>query len=299
MDTRHFTLSQGLRFHSTKNGLRNDTRNGVSIGKRVQTYTRLELATLFGVRISELGKLGRMGVFQRIGVDRYLLDYRQSALLLGKQERLLLSGAASKSQRPALPAAAFRGAGPESREDATYQSVAEFYRRHDGFLGNSVNIVSVPDLQHATLIAGMFLEDGLHCDGRVVLLSFEHPDMLFARFADAGLMFEDALETEQLIYLYYKPDVAHSISLSVDYRELFGEVVRLGGEGVQRLVLFNVDALINANSEHLVHTSLHQLIYAANHYQVTLLGLFVASGHVAEVIDEGCRAILPGYFVMD
>jgi hypothetical protein len=60
-----------------------------------------------------------------------------------------------------------------------------------------------------------------------------------------------------------------------------------------------VDALINANSEHLVHTSLHQLIYAANHYQVTLLGLFVASGHVAELLDEGCRAILPGYFVVD
>lgn len=299
METKHFTFSQGLRIRSTKNGLRSDTRNAISIGKRMQTYTKLELATLFGVRISELGRLGRMGVFQRIGVDRYLLDYRQSALLLGKQERLLLPGSVLKGQRSALPAAAFRGAGPESRQDTNYQSVVEFYRRHAGFLDNSVNIVSVPELQHATLTAGMFLEDGLHCAERVVLLSFEHPDMLFARFAEAGLMFEDALETEQLIYLYYKPDVAHSISLSVDYLELFREVVRLGGEGVQRLVLFNVDALINANSEHLVHTSLHQLIYAANHYQVTLLGLFVASGHVAELLDEGCRAILPGYFVME
>lgn len=181
---------------------------------------------------------------------------------------------------------------------AVAQELAEFYRENGGLMDNHVNILNVPDLAYATLAAGQFLTEGLQQNERVALVSFEHPDRLFSRLAEAGLSLDDALETEQLIYLYYKPDVAHSLNLSVDYRELFREVTQLGGEEVKRLVLFNVDALINANSEHLVHSSLHQLIYAANHFQVTLLGLFIASGQVGERIDEGCRTTLPGYFVL-
>lgn len=297
MEHRYFSASRGASSPLWKAGQRSSVRSQLASSKRLQVFTKVELAALFGVRLSELGRLGRLGIFQRIGVDRYLVDYQQSARILGKQERLMLPGSVSIG----TPGTALTGklhGGTDASERELYQRSAEFYHLHRGFLENSVNIVMVPDLQHTTLLAGMFLEDGLRCAERVVVLSFEHPDMLFARFAEAGLLFGEALETEQLVYLYYKPDVAHSISLSVDYRELFGEVVRLSGEGVQRLVLFNVDALINANSEHLVHTSLHQLIYAANHYQVTLLGLFVSSGHVAELLDEGCRAILPGYFVM-
>lgn len=293
MMTKHFISSPIQRTYLARNVLRAEPHHGLPLNSRVQTFTKSELASLFGVRIAELGRLGRMGAFQRIGVDRYLLDYRQSVMLLNKHERVLYAGSAARGS------AQFRGASSDSGGREQYDTAIEFYRHHGGFLENSVNIINVPDLHRATLIAGMFLEDGLESNERVVLLSFEHPDMLFARFAEANMMFGDALEAEQLIYLYYKPDVAHSISLSVDYRELFGEMVRLGGDGVQRLVMFNVDALINANSEHLVQTSLHQLIYAANHYQVTLMGLFVASGHVAELLDEGCRAILPGYFAMD
>lgn len=299
MKQKQVTSTRSLRATIPKKGLGKEMQQTqMPSSRRLQSYSRVELASVLGVRLSELGKLSRMGVFQRIGVDRYLVDYRQAALLLSRQQHPLPAGVSSHLRNPLRAATDPHGSVADARERVIAQQVTDFYRGHDGFLENNVNIVKIPDLHYATLTAGFFLEDGLQCGERVALLSFEHPDLLFSRFSEAGLLFGGALETEQLIYLYYKPDVAHSISLSVDYRELFGEVVRLGGERVQRLVLFNVDALINANSEHLVHTSLHQLIYAANHYQVTLLGLFVASGHVAELIDEGCRAILHGYYVM-
>lgn len=298
MDTHLLTSYNTTRAYPIKSRQRSKPIGQHAIGKRLQIYNKVELATLFGVPLSELGKLGHMGVIQRIGADRYLLDYHQATLLLGRQKRVPINGVAARGIRSAQLGNALRAINADPKDRAIYQKIADFYTRNDKILESNVNILNVPDLQHATIAAGIFLEEGLDAGERVVVLSFEHPDMLFSRFAEAGLMFEDALQTEQLIYLYYKPDVAHSISLSVDYLELFGEAMRLGGDGVQRLVLFNVDALINANSEHLVHTSLHQLIYAANHYHVTLLGLFVASGHVAELIDEGCRAILPGYFVL-
>lgn len=293
------TSSQRKRSCSSSGAPRNDARFCVSTDKRVQTLTKAELASLFGVPTYQLGQLGRHGIFRRLGVDRYLLDPEQPALFLRRQERALLAGALRRGQRAVVPAATLRGVGPEPAAQAIYKRVAEFYRGHEGLLESGVNILNVPDVSYATLAAGAFLSEGIQRNERVAVLSFEHPAKLFSRLAEAGLVLDWALQAEQMIYLYYKPDVAHSISLSVDYRELFNEVVRIGGEGIQRLVLFNVDALINANSEHLVHTSLHQLIYAANHFQLTLLGLFVASGHVAELLDEGCRAILPGYYLLD
>lgn len=248
---------------------------------------------MFGVPGSELGRLGRHGAFRRVGLDRYLLDYRKSILLLSCRDRT-----ARWDQHPAMPSAVPPGQAQEFKGGNTSQDFPEFVPLYDRFLENSVNILSVPDLRQATYAAGMFLTGGLRNNEQVAVVSFEHPDQMLLRFAEAGLNLDDALQAEQLIYLYYKPDVAHSLTLSVDYRELFREVERLAGEEVKRLVLFNVDALINANSEHLVHTSLHQLIYAANHFRLTVLGLFVDSGHTGELIDEGCRAILPGYFVL-
>lgn len=262
---------------------------------RVKTFTRTELAALFGVPFSELTRLGRYGAFKRLGVNRYLLDYQRSLLLLSRQDSLLAG--IRYHQGPALPIQKTHGS--DTTAPKTYQKVSEFYPLYGRFQENTVNIMKVPDLQHATLAAGMFLAGGLQNNDPVALVSFEHPEQLFSRLAESGLNLADALQNEQLVYLYYKPDVAHSLSLSADYRELFRELTRLGGEGVKRLALFNVDALINTNSEHLVHTSLHQLMFAANHFQVTLLGLFVAAGQVGELLDEGCRSILPGYYVMD
>ncbi len=265
----------------------------------MKIFTREELATLFNTPFSELKRLGRQGAFKRLGANRYLLDFHSSLRLLSEQSTSLMSGSPRWQQNPAtIDEEVFR-------EDAGFiapnnnQRVTGFYPLYGQFRENTVNIMRVPNLRQATLAAGMFLEAGLQNSEQVALVSFEHPDQLFSRLAESGLNLEKALHSEKLIYLYYKPDVAHSLSLSVDYRELFRELTRLGGKGVRRLVLFNVDALINTNSEHLVHTSLHQLMYAANHFQVTMLGLFVAAGHVGELLDEGCRAILPGYYVME
>ena len=284
---------------SRKKASWNNTHYGISPGKRVRTLTKTELAALFGVSAAEVGRLARHGVFRRLGVDRYLLNYPRSVLLLSGQDRPYLPSASRRGERPPVHAANSLGQVRVNKGRILSEELAEFYPFYGGFLENSVNILNVPDLRHATLAAGMFLAGGLENNEQVAVVSFEHPEQLFSRLTEAGLSLDDALQNEQLIYLYYKPDVAHSLSLSVDYRELFREVARLGGNEVKRLVLFNLDALINANSEHLVHTSLHQLIYAANHYRVTLLGLFVATGHVGELLDEGCRAILPGYFVMN
>lgn len=267
-------------------------------GNRAKTFTRTELAALFGVPFSKLKHLGRLGAFRRLGSNRYLLDYQRSLTLLSRQDMTLTPDRILWSRDSALPYEEAH-VHESGTTDSEPQRVSEFYPLYGNFLENTVNILKVPDLKQAALAAGMFLAGGLENNEQVAVVSFEHPDQLFSRLAEAGLNLSDALQSEQLIYLYYKPDVAHSLSLSVDYRELFREFTRLGGEEVKRLVLFNVDALINANSEHLVQTSLHQLIYAANHYRVTMLGLFVASGQVGELLDEGCRATLPGYFVMD
>ncbi len=292
------TSSKWARPSSRKKAPWEKTRNCSPPGKHLRILTKAELALLFRLPGSELGRLGRHGLFRRVGIDRYLLDYNRSILLLSCQDRPLFPGSTRWQSRPAMPAASSTEQAPESKGHNTSQNFAEFYPLYEHFLKNSVNILSVPDLRQATMAAGMFLMGGLQNNEQVAVVSFEHPDQMFRRFAEAGLSLDDALQAEQLIYLYYKPDVAHSLTLSVDYRELFREVERLAGEEVKRLVLFNVDALINANSEHLVHTSLHQLIFAANHFHLTLLGLFVASGHTGELLDEGCRAILPGYFVL-
>jgi hypothetical protein len=264
---------------------------------RMRTVTRAELAQLLGVRTSELGRLGRHRLYRRLGLDRYLLDDRRSASYMSAQNRALLR--CVKGPLPAIPVAAATQTETGPRGRAISLGLAEFYLRNGGLRENSVNIINVPDLHHAALAAGMFIAGGLQLDEHVAVVSFEHPKQLFSRLTDAGLYFSEALQNEQLIYLYYKPDVAHSLSLSVDYQELFREVTQLGGEQIKRLVLFNVDALINTNSEHLVQTSLHQLIYAAQHFQITLLGLFVPSGHAGEFLDDGCRNTVPGYFVMN
>jgi len=286
------TPSNEFDWSSSKYIHRYDIRSTLSSSKHLHTFTKEELSNLLGIRSSDLGRLRRTGVFQRIGADKYLVDYHMVALLLSKQDKTPSPMSAVGVDNSS------HGSDTHLKENNLYQSIRHFYHHDCSLLENSVNVINVPDLQHATLAAGVFVDDGLQMNQRAAMLSFVHPSILFSRFAEAGLTFDNALQSEQLVYLYYKPDVARSINLSVNYNELFDEIVQLSGGDLRRLVLFNVDALINTNSEHLVHSSLHQLIYAASHHQVTLLGLFVDSGHASALLDEGCRAILPGYFVM-
>lgn len=177
--------------------------------------------------------------------------------------------------------------------DGSFDDVLEPLWQHH------VNILRVPDHCAGFAAMGHFIEKALRAGERAVLVSFSHPGDALSELSRWGMEFESYLASEQLIYLYYKPNFSHSLSFATDYRGLLNEIARLANGEVSRVAFCNVDALFNVQSSYLATASIGKLLAVAGSLPATLAGYFVsAEDEPRSPLETACESLIPGYLVM-
>jgi hypothetical protein len=188
---------------------------------------------------------------------------------------------------------------PNSNELIIPLGISGFDKRLGGIDRNIFNIVEATNGNAATATLGHFIQKGLNDGERVVLVSLENPKHVFAKLARYGFMLDPFLESEQLVYLYYKPNYAHSLNLSTNYQYLLNEILLLGGNSVNRVVFDNVDVLFNLQSLFLARASAAKISAATGSMNCTMLGIFVSSqSEDIENLKVACKALIPSYFMI-
>lgn len=175
--------------------------------------------------------------------------------------------------------------------------IEHFDRCYGGLLAGVFNILAASDHDAAIAAVGHFLAQGLEDQQRVALVGFDNPQLLFSKFALYGWDFIPALESERLVYIYYKPAFFHTLSFTDDYKIPFAELRRLTG-AIERLAFLNADALLNLQSEYLARDSAVKLA-AAGCGSTTTLGCFVHQNTASHrLIEMGCCSLMPSYLVL-
>ena len=165
-----------------------------------------------------------------------------------------------------------------------------------GLVKGTLNLLQTEDHQSGVVATGHFLKAGLARGERVGLIAFDNAATLLRIYTHYGFSFEEHLESEQLIYLYYKGTVSHSLCFTAHYSEVIDEILHLSGGHLDRLAVCRADALINPQSLTLARESVQNLVSATTNIATTIFGYYCRSEHEqAQNVDLACRSFLLSY----
>ena len=171
-----------------------------------------------------------------------------------------------------------------------------FDQAYGGLPNRLFNFLHTTTKDASIVAVGHFLTTGIQLEQKVVLVSFEHPKQLFPRFKEYNFDFDEALLSEKLIYLYYKPVFSFSLNLAENYRLLFSEIKSLAKGKVQRIAFFNSEVLFNLETHLLAETSAEKIMAAFCDYDCVVLGCYQATNsHINSYLDEVCHTSLRSF----
>ena len=119
---------------------------------------------------------------------------------------------------------------------------------------------------------------------------------MFAKFKEYNFDFDDALLTEQLIYLYYKPVFSFSLNLATNYRLLFDEIKALAKSEAGRIAFLNSEVLFNLETHLLAETSAEKIMATFCDQDCVVLGCYQATNsHVNTYLNDICHTSLRSF----
>ena len=186
------------------------------------------------------------------------------------------------------------------REVKTEQwGIASFDTSYKGLPRSVFNLLKTCSKATQLTAVGHFISEGLASGQRVVLVGFENAAPLFNSLGFCGFSFEEALNDERLVYLYYKPSFSQQLSFTVDYKKVFNEIINISnvaGVGVDRIVFLHADTLFNLQSRLLAQSSAERVLSSVAEMDVCMLGVFQSlPGAVQEHLDS-VAGVLGSYF---
>jgi hypothetical protein len=173
--------------------------------------------------------------------------------------------------------------------------IEPFDRQYGGLARSQLNVLAVPERMAAIAAAGHFLAYGLTQGQRVALVALDNALLVCSQLAYYGFDFHSALETEQLVFIYYKPVFPSDWNMPTDYAALFAEIRALAGN-INRLALLNADVLTNSQTPGAARASVARLATGATTIDVTTLTcLAQRTTRETDFLTAACRQLLPCY----
>lgn len=167
---------------------------------------------------------------------------------------------------------------------------------HTGLPKRIFNLLRTCDEDTTISGLGHFLKKGLDQDERVTLVCFDHPAYLLSSFKQHGFSFDDALNSEQFIYLYYKPWLSHSLNLSINYQPLFDEAKYLSKGNIGRIAFRNADVLFNLETHLLAMSSAVKIVSSLTCGNCVILGCYQGTDTPAhQLLDDVSKTSLHSY----
>ena len=174
--------------------------------------------------------------------------------------------------------------------------IDSFDRVYTGLPKRIFNLLRTCNEETTLSALGHYLKTGLDRDERVTLVCFDHPAYLLAGFKEHGFSFDDALQSEQFIYLYYKPWLSHSLNFSTNYQPLIDEAKYLSKGNSGRIAFRNADVLFNLETHLLAESSAEKIMSSLNSGDCLVLGCYQGTeSPTHQLLDDISKTCLRSY----
>ncbi|MEE9352493.1 MAG: hypothetical protein V3U78_09545 [Thiotrichaceae bacterium] len=163
---------------------------------------------------------------------------------------------------------------------------------------SALRILETSDASSGILFSARTVRAGLKNNETVVLVSPEKPGQLIRRLEMIGLKVRPWIESGKLIIFNSQPAISGNLSLSTNYREVFGELFDLAGTPVDRMVIMGMDMLVNLESQYLAYASVSKFTQAADEMGCKVIAQYSRNQSEAhDRLDAACSSLVNSYFV--
>lgn len=153
-----------------------------------------------------------------------------------------------------------------------------FDQNTKGVPASQMSVLESPCELSGYAAMGAFLAEGLSKGEKVALVALQEPSLLMDKFQSVGFDFSGAVREERLFVFSFQPEVLHEMGLSHDLADFWKEFCYLCQGAPARMVLLNLDSLINTNSPMLTNSSAQKISTLSSYLAecgTTVLGHFI------------------------
>lgn len=161
-------------------------------------------------------------------------------------------------------------------------------------------LLETADASLGMLMAAKSVSAGLKSGETVVLVSPDQPEQIIRKLEMTGLKVASAVKTGKLIIFSSQPAISGNVSLSTNYRDVFGELFDLANAPVDRMIIMGMDLLVNLESQYLAYASVSKFSQAADEAGCKVIAQYSRNHSEAyDRLDAACSSLVNNYFVMN
>lgn len=160
-------------------------------------------------------------------------------------------------------------------------------------------LLETTDASLGLVLAAKSVATALKNGETVVLVSPEQPAQIIRKLEMTGLKAKAAIKSRKLVIFSSQPAISGNVSLSTNYRDVFGELFDLANAPVDRMIILGMDLLVNLESQYLAYASVSKFTQAADEAGCKVIAQYSRNHSEAhDRLDAACSSLVNNYFVM-
>ncbi len=164
---------------------------------------------------------------------------------------------------------------------------------------STFRLIETSDASLGTMMAAKAVGAGLAAGETVVLLSFQKPEHTLRKLEMTGLDATAAIKNNKLVILDSEALLDDGSSETIRYKKLFASMQNELTTPLDRIVILEMDKLLDLQSQHAAYLSVSKFTQAADEMGIKIIAQYVREHNEAyDRLDAACSSAIPSYFVM-
>ncbi len=161
----------------------------------------------------------------------------------------------------------------------------------------SFRLIETTDISLGMIMTAKAISAGLKTGETIVLVSSEKKDRMMRKLEMMGLEIESYISDRKLIITQFTKD--EDSGLSTNYRHAFGEIMKQANTVVDRIVIMEMDAVVNLESQTLAYATISKFTQAADEMGCKVIAQYARNqSEEHDRLDAACSSLVNAYFVM-
>ncbi len=161
----------------------------------------------------------------------------------------------------------------------------------------SFRLIETTDVSLGMVMIAKAISASLRKGETIVLVSPEKKDHLMRKLEMMGVEIESFISTRKLIITQLGID--EDSGQAINYRQAFGEIFKQANTVVDRIVIMEMDAVVNLESQTLAYSTISKFTQAADEMGCKVIAQYARNqSEEHDRLDAACSSLVNAYFVM-
>lgn len=188
---------------------------------------------------------------------------------------------------------------PEAASTSTQQTVSVPRSRPRHSPASAFRLIETKDVSQGIMMAAKAIGAGLATGEVIAVVSFHKPEQLKRKLEMTGLDMQAALDAGKLVILDAESLISADLSREIRYQSLFVDIQAALNLPLDRIVILEMDRLVDLDSQHSAYLSVSKFTQAADETGAKVIAQYVRKHtEMYDRLDAAASSVIPSYFVM-